>query len=259
MNQDFFIDASTGMARRLVNLSRILPIDLDPILKEQANDELLTEADFAGLPEFEPSEREAIQTLLDFDLRAVLPGPINRLPLVVLAAARLRNIKPIVVLTVGFGQSWRDAAEQFNLVEDEDIFVQQRTSSTLSCDPDFLRDKRQGLLLIDERVIDFDIASLYSRDFPHTVVLTNNRSLRALQRHIQLISPKAPYDIVTNHNPYFRRMIERLGFTTTRAEELCFLVNVVPSLLAITATPEVSEDFQALDTELQLGHMRLDY
>jgi hypothetical protein len=75
-------------------------------------------------------------------------------------------------------------------------------------------------------------------DFEKTIIRTDHRLLTDIAAEVTTLFPQAPYDILSNNNPYFRRKIEQMGFQNSRAEEMVFLLNVVTDLMPINeATP----------------------
>ena len=244
------------MARRLVQLASVCTINVDPAIFALAETGLLTDADFKPFPKLQTSERAAVQKLIDYDFRAVFPAQGMTGGMVTLAAAKIANIEPIFVHTKR-GKFWQNFAEEMK-VSLEIIQLERRRFP----DADQIRDKRHGLLIVDEMMNSVE-AQVLAMDFQKTVVLTNRRIITDLTDVIQTISPNAPTEILTNINAYFRRDLEIAGFKTTRAEDLAFLCGVVTDLMAITNEPQPEsvdidpELYAKLERNVKLGHLRL--
>ncbi len=263
MNHDFLMSGSAGAARSLVRLANISNINLDPAIRDLAQTDLLTDADFAKYPSFTQSERSAIQNIIDYDFRAVFPHQ-GRGSMITLLAARLANVSPIFVVT-NKTKMWKDQAAMFGLKLDEDFFVMQ-PSPKRGPDSDLIRHRRHGLLIVDDARTGAEIG-LMVMDFPKSVIMTDRRLVTDLTDYISILFPGSPSDILTNNNGFFKREIEVMGFKTTRPADLAFLMNVVTDLMLITQEPETDaqppvdidpELYARLERNIKLGHLRLD-
>jgi len=257
VNHDFMLPGNAAMARRLVRLSRVMSINLDPEIVALSETNLLTDLDFKGTG-LTGDERLAVQSLIDFGFRAVLPSQNGKSGKVALVAARLAKLSPIFVMADrSRDKFWRDSLKAYGF-EDFEII---RSSGKI--DPDLIRGRRHGLLLVDNDGSNMtDEMSLLLNDFPMSVILCNRRLVGDVNDLIGHLFEGAPDELLTTVNPYFRKDLERRGFTSTRPEDLAFLFNVVTDMIAVTkeptTAPRVDPDVYAeLEREVKLGHLRL--
>lgn len=250
------LSGDAKMARRLVRLSRVMKINLDPEIVALAETDLLTDLDFKGTG-LTPDERLAAQSLTDFEFRAIVPSQNGKSGNIALAAAKIAKLSPIFVMTErARDKFWRDSLKMFGF-EDFEIV---RPSGKI--DPDLIRGRRHGLLIVDEAVAMTDQMSLLLQDFPKTVLLSNRRLITDVNDLIGHLFEGAPDEILTNVNPYFKKDLENRGFTTTRPEDLAFMFNVVTDMIVITKEENTSpcidpEIYADLERDVKLGHLRL--
>jgi hypothetical protein len=228
VNQDFLLPSKANVARRLVKLSKIMDINLDPEIIKFAETDLLSKDDYTL--DLNPSQHDAVQSLLDYDLRAVFPAgkegvhPINQAT-ITLVAALVAKVSPIFVLTI-VPEHWTKLAAHMGL---ELIHLNEGSERGKAIDPDLFRYRRDGLLIIEG--LQYVDCGFLAMDFSKTIIMTSHRLLTDVSSEVASLFPNAPYDILTNNNPYFRKKIEQMGFKSTRLEDLAFLLNVVTDLL----------------------------
>jgi hypothetical protein len=261
VNQDFLISGSPGMARRLVQLASVCTINLDPAVVALAGTGFLTDEDFAPYPKLSLTERSAVQRIIDFEFRCVFPAQGTVGGMVLLAAAKLAKIEPIFVLTRR-ERYWQSFAEEMK-IPPENLVMMTRIDRRKGPDPDLIRDRRHGLLIVDEMMDSLE-SSILAMDFQKTVILSNRRLITDLTQAITVLSPDSPTDLLTNINPYFKKDLAAAGFKTTRREDLAFMLGVVTDLMVFTSEPDPEdieidpELFARLERNVALGHLRLD-
>jgi hypothetical protein len=247
------LSGNAAMARRLVRLSGIIDINLDPEIISLAKTNLLTDADFSAIS-LTQYERQAIQSLIDFGFRAILPSSNGKSAKVALAAAKIANVSPIFVMAHQSKKLWKSSLEEYEFTDYEII------EPSGKIDADLIRDRRHGLLIIEEGdILVTDEMSLLLKDFYKTVILSKRRLVSDLLSLVEHLFEGVPHEIISNVNPYFKKDLERKGFTTTRVEDMAFLFNIVTDMIAITKdeTPNIDIDYTNLQREIELGHLRL--
>lgn len=254
MNRDFLISGNPSKARMVMRLARISNIHVDPAISEIAETGLISDSSFEGMA-LSPSERAAVQSVMDFEFRAIIPG--NRNVTVALVAAKIANISPIFIVgPKNRERYWSTMHEAFGL--EKFTFIQ----SSKVPDPDIIRNQRHGLLLVDDQApFESDAVRILVKDFQKTIFLSNRKIISDLTESIILLSPHAPHEILTTVNAFFKQdNLIKKGFKTSRPEELAFMLNVITDLMSITVDQVKNPDeYNNLERDLPLGHMRLDY
>lgn len=219
MNRDFVIPSTPGNARTLVKMSRVTKLNLDPAVAELAATDLVRAAGFT------PPEQNAIQSLLDFDFRAILPGPMLKTAEMVFWSAKHAGIETIVVM--GNHHFWQTTANllasKFGYVMGQNYHVLARNRTGL--DSDFIRENRHGLFLY-EADLDWAEHILLTHSFPKSVGLTNTSGVAGLAPLARTLFPESPTALLEN-NFFLRSELAAKGFSTTKPEDLAFLLNVV--------------------------------
>jgi len=222
-----------GSARALVRLASISNTIIDPTIKELALTEVLTEEDFASYAMSE-KERSAVQNIIDFNFRCVLPIQSEDGMRAVLTAAKMKNISPVFVLTKA-GRNWSRALS-YGYTNKETLFIIHPNDMKRGPDSDLIKDRRHGILIVDE-MIGSEEYSVLAMDFEKTVILTNRCLISDLGVLVSILSPGSPTDLLTNNNAIFKREVEVMGFRTTRPSDLAFLLNVVTDFLPAEPEP----------------------
>jgi hypothetical protein len=102
----FTLPDGAGNARRLVRLSRVLPMTLEPAIATLAQTDCLPDDLFAGLPNLTVGERAAVQDLVDSGMRSVLiTERPDAQPEIILTALRARPAKALIL--THFPDHWR--------------------------------------------------------------------------------------------------------------------------------------------------------
>jgi hypothetical protein len=253
VNQDFLISNTGGMARRLVRLASCLNVVLDPAIIARAETDLVDMTGFTGRMAMNPSECTAVQSILDYGLRCILPYQNNRGQPLALIAAKIANIDTVVVLgSTGTKRHWHELANQYGV--NEFIFIQ----SNEEVDADAIRNHRHGLLIIDAGInLNGVDCSLLPTDFEKTILLSTRRIISDFGEVVSVLFPGAPIDILAS-NILFRQKMMKRGWKTDRPEDLAFLLNIVTDLLFITKTVDYrTTAYDNLERDLELGHLRL--
>lgn len=234
MNRDFVLPSTPGNARTLIKLASVSKLNLDPAVAELAATDLVRPTGFTA------PEQDAIQTLLDLDFRAIMPGPMLRSVEMIFWAAKHAGIESIV--TLGNHHFWQTTANllanKFGYVLGKNYHVLHRSKDGL--DSDFIRENRHGLFLYE---CDLDWAEhiLLTHSFPKSVAITNTCAMAGLAPITQILFPESPTALLEN-NFFLRSELAAKGFSTTKPEDLAFLLNVVTDHFKKEPEPVVEMD-----------------
>ena len=245
------------MARRLVKLSRICSIDLDPAIADLAKTGLQPDSAFDEF--LGPSERAAIQAIFDYDFRAVLPAA--QAHTVAIAACRQADIRPVVVYTK-HGKIWDKLAIKWGYTPGKDFHTFAPSETDL--DADFVKEHRHGILLLDESgsgsmLRRYNFAGMIAQDFPRTMVLTESKPISQLKTAAEIISPCSPIDFLEITSLGMRRELEFGGFTTTKPEDLSMLLSIITELTSFHVNTDVVEEQDDAEINTEITNSANEY
>ena len=238
MNQDFALEATPGIARRLIQIARLCRVDLDPAISEMAKTGLIPEEEFAPYAMAE-AEKAAIQTITDLNFRAVVPGPTNRLNYTALVAAKIAGISPIVVYTRP-SYTWDHLAKQVGFKPNEDFFTLRPPHQTEVLDANFVKEHRHGLLLMDQGTLGGMslCCNILAMDFARTLYLCAPSAFGTSQP-IRTLFPDAPIDIL-DKDYFSQRSYEGWGFRKPTEADASYFLNTVTEM--VNFAPVVESD-----------------
>lgn len=259
MIEDYILPATPGAARRLAYLASVTGLELDEATRALASQGLITRRQFSALPANMKDERqEAVQTLIDMDLRGLLlccgaySGRMEARNCV-LSAVRLTGAKPMIVVTRDH-RTWEQLAEAWGFsitrdVHDEDAEIVAVEPHNVADQP-LLSRRRGGVLVFDH--IDYSECAPHefsgpAREVARTIFMTDiesgilaggggwNRSCDAIVAAglSRLYSSRASEiigRISEQHKDTIGALRER-GFSRLRPAALYPMFNVVTDLL----------------------------
>ena len=227
MNQDFVLKGGAGNARALVKMAQFCKINLDPAIVELA---ATGYADLEDTP-FGETERSIIQQMIDFDFRCVFPTKPNTAPAIIAHAAKVAGISPIFILSRTANKNWTVPFAKAGYKLDEDLFVlrPEQTKKT-GLDNDFLRYRRQGLLIVDD--LSATDVRYFAQDFPKTVYVTHRRLVTDLNEFVRVLFEGAPGDIMLR-NALLKRRMETMGFDSQmQPMQFAFMFKIITDHLS---------------------------
>jgi hypothetical protein len=238
VNQDFSVPSTAGMARRIMKLSQIASLVVDESVSQLAETDIVTESEFESLPNFTPTEddRKAIQTIMDYGFRAIIPTlSVKKVVPPILAAAVLAKIDNIFIITPE-PVLWRKQINAFGLGDKVIFFPSKEESKSYFYDPDLFKDKRDGLLIMDDhRFVSGPEGRSHNpvlaMDFQKTIHISNKCSFIEMETSIDRMFPGAPTDLLTNTSPLFKKRLAEQGFKAFKPEEVMFMFNIVSTYI----------------------------
>jgi hypothetical protein len=222
VNQDFIMQGSPGMARNIVKLAKFCKINLDPAIIEMANTGYVDLEDTS----FSETDRAVIQNIIDYDFRCIFPTLPDAAPKLVAYAAKICGISPILILSRGLDKAWTSAFAAEGYKFEEDLFVINPVKiKKTGLENDFLRDKRQGLLIVDD-LAPGDIRT-HAQDFPKTIIVTHRRLVTDMGDYVNVLFEKAPGQILTR-NALMKRRMATMGFDEqAKPMEFAFMFKIL--------------------------------
>lgn len=248
MNQDFLLKGGAGAARLLVKLSGFCKLNLDPAIIALANTGY---ADLEDLPVSE-TDRAAIQNIIDYDFRCILPIQHDRAPELLAQMAKLCGISPIFLISKTGGKDWTVPFAKAGFKFEEDFFVLRPDKlKKTGLENDFIRNRRGGLLIADN--LSSSEVSYFAQDFPKTIVVTHRRLITDMGEYINLLFNGAPGDIMTR-NALIKRRMETMGFNAQMPPlEFAFMFKIVTEYLSAAeqSTPAPDTGFSLSFNKMQ--------
>jgi len=226
MNQDFVLGNSSGIARRIVKLSTICEIVVDPSVIEKAELDLI---DSSVKEQYNLNEIEinAAQSIIDFNFRCVVPG--NNNDKVVFAAILSSKIFPIIVYTnKQRKQYWFKFIKNYpELKIDENFFIKTEI------DENFITEEnRRGVIIIDTHssyIISSESLS-FVMDFERTIIICQNKKPYWIEC-AEIIFPNSIFDLIKGYvNPYHQKDLATMNFKSLNSNDYLFLFNIVTDL-----------------------------
>jgi len=176
MNQDFAIDLTPGNARRLVAISRICSMNLDPLLISKAKEGLLDDSAFDPLVCPRTSLRQAAtQFIVDCGYRCAVPMLDNTLDRrMILNAVRLSG-EEIVTIATNDCRGWSRVINGYKLAKSLKIVPIRSAFDRDANNTVANSDRYAGILVLDYPVAGFSGVpdSMYCaicNDFPRTII-----------------------------------------------------------------------------------------
>lgn len=227
MNVDFNLGNSSGVARRIVKLSEICDIVVDPSIVEKSEQGLLDQSVQENY-NLNNKEVKAIQSIIDFGFRCVVPGYENeKAALVALISS---NIFPIIIFTNKIRRLyWHKfiTKEYPNLKIDENIFI------VTKIDEDFITEEnRAGAVIIDTNssyLISSENIS-FSMDFEKIIIVCQNKKMNWIE-YAEILFPNSFSDLVKGYvSPYHQKELVGMHFNSGDSNDYLFLFNIVTDL-----------------------------
>lgn len=188
---------------------------LDPKLAELAATEL---AEIS--PKFSDVEAAAIQTMMDFNMRCILPGPMVRSFDMIVEAAVITGVETMVI--VSQNKNWWESRK---LASSIPMIIKQVNKPEIF-DSDFIRENRHHLLIFDPNAFNQAAQGLFAHSFPKAIGITNDVAFGKLKPMVDLLFPKAPTELL-ELNGIQRREMEVKGIRESQPADLAFLLNIV--------------------------------
>lgn len=248
MNQQFAITPSPGLARRILRIAEdpVLMLTVDAATRELAQEGLLTPQNCSFLTSLSEREQQALQGLLDCDLRAVLPAtdPI-RGRVVALLAAKACDL-PVTVYT----ERWHDWVHPIKLAKlragrkiDEECEVLVPDVSLID-DSDIVKKRRHGLLIMDINVSLYGAAALpyngLASEYARTIVVATFDGNPFQTKHTRSLGLETTLSLGTILFPtlpqFTGQLVEELNPLKKKRQQIALstymdMVNVVPHLV----------------------------
>lgn len=254
MMQDYVLPATPAHARRLMQLANVASISLTDTIRALAQEGLLDEAAFAGLPPLADLERAAVQRTLDYGLRGmILTDVIASGRRTALAALSLSGIDTCIIATTAQKQ-WRESCDDYGFSHTSNpneaarcLIVSPETLMSQAV----LSERRHGLLIVDRQNrtdftqfedLEFNTAGGPAREVQRTLILHNyGRVLGTyhgwsreadvrLQHDLEELWPMNALQILNQTSTVVSALRTR-GFRKPRASNLYFMFNVIADLL----------------------------
>jgi hypothetical protein len=238
VNQDFTLPASGSLARKIVKLSKINDIFVDPDIIEMSNKDLIT--DFPA--DLTADEKRMVQELVDYKLRAVTAEQFPRAFYLIMIAAKIVGVPSITVM----GSQNANVAisnTNFKLVREHGVKFVSKDDMT----PEFIEQTRAGLLIMDYAAREQWTANRYaeddqfhshlaghSKDYPMTVLMSGNKSA------VSELFPNGTGTILSRSYTH-RRGLETRGFKSSKSEDLMFLCNMVAPTVVVENAVDLYE------------------
>jgi hypothetical protein len=207
VNTDFALKKTPAMARRIIELSEVFDLNIDPAIKELARENLITEVDFEGY-NFTSEQKRMVQKLIDYNFRAIMPLETD----VIMAAANIANIKTVVVNSIiDFGDEYKNKIiyKQFSSVIPKDY-------------SDFAKAHRDGILILPAILPGY--ISILTSDFYKTIFVTASSSKSPL---VRALFPNYEEKMLISDKQYADFPKKQLGLNNDNNKNLGFLVNII--------------------------------
>lgn len=230
MNNDFILGNSSGIARQIVRLSEICDINVDPSIIEKSKQDL-TPSSVRETYNLNNKEVDAIQSIIDFNFRCVVPGNDNEKA--VFVALLSSNIFPIIVFTNRQRKSyWSSFIKNYpDLKMNENFFV------VTNIDEDFITEEnRAGSVIIDTHssyIISTENLP-FIMDFEKIIIICQNKKTYWIEC-AEILFPNSNSDLIKGYvSPFRQKELAGMFFHSQKSNEYLFLFNIVTDLVDLT-------------------------
>jgi len=226
MNVDFNLGNSSGVARRIVKLSEICDIVVDSSIIEKSEQGLL-ELSVQENYNLNNKEVKAVQSIIDFGFRCVVPGNDNEKSAFI--ALISSNVFPIIIFTNKIRRSyWHRFIKDYpSLKIDENIFIVTQIPE------DFITEEnRAGAVIIDTNssyLISSENIS-FSMDFEKIIIVCQNKKTNWVE-YAEILFPNSFSSLVKGYvSPYHQKELAGMQFNSGNSNDYLFLFNIVTDL-----------------------------